>query len=395
MEDRKLQEPKKRTLLFVLPKTTEFGGLEKHLSDLLQALQDPQLSLSVLCFERDVFSERLDPQIRARVAVNCKQEPRSLWDWIRVIRESHPDTVIFCYSWIEAFAWQAPVAAMLAGVKNRFCIQHLIPSPALPLIEGRSPLNTLRRFAGKRARRIFKAGIAARVSHKTVCVSEAVRRALVNDYKFPAGKTITMLNGVPTARFAPSEKQGVALRARLGINPDEFLLVCAARLAEAKGLDILLQAVSRVRKKGIRCKCVILGAGPLKDKLLQQNESLGLSGSVFFEGYHEDIRPYLQSASAFILTSYLEGLPLSVLEAMACGLPCIVTNVGGSAEAVLDHVVGLVIPPGSVDAAEDAISYLSTHPEERARMGSLARKRACQEFDIEDRMNRLREVVLS
>ena len=86
----------------------------------------------------------------------------------------------------------------------------------------------------------------------------------------------------------------------------------------------------------------------------------------------------------------MEGLPLSVLEAMACGLPSIVTNVGGSAEAVRDQEVGLVIPDNSLDAAEEAILRLVTHPEERARMAEKARETVCQNFDLDDRMSELR-----
>jgi glycosyltransferase involved in cell wall biosynthesis len=140
---------------------------------------------------------------------------------------------------------------------------------------------------------------------------------------------------------------------------------------------------------------VIVGDGPLKEKLRQQANSLGLWGYVYFEGFHKDVRPYLQAGSAFILTSYLEGLPLSVLEAMACGLPCIVTNAGGSAEAVKHQVTGLVISPGSLDEAENAILYLATHPQERAEMSRKARESAHQNFEIENRIEELKRAILS
>jgi len=217
----------------------------------------------------------------------------------------------------------------------------------------------------------------------------------LNTLRFPSRKTIIVHNGVSASTFVPSKTNGAALRARLGIDPEEFLLVCAARLSQAKGIDILLQAVAQAIRQGVTCKCIIIGDGPLKEVLLQQSQSLDLAGHVFFEGFQKDVRPYLQAASAFILTSRVEGLPLSVLEAMACGLPCIVTNVGGSAEAVIDRLTGLVIPPESADAATEAILYLATHPCERGRMASGARERVCQAFDIEDRMSELRDLILS
>ena len=79
---------------------------------------------------------------------------------------------------------------------------------------------------------------------------------------------------------------------------------------------------------------------------------------------------------------------------MACGLPCIVTDVGGNAEAVEHGVVGLVIPPASVDAAARAISYLATHPRERAEMAARTRERVCREFDIENSMAEIKRVIL-
>jgi glycosyltransferase involved in cell wall biosynthesis len=383
-----------KRILFILPETTEFGGLERHLLDLLRRLKEPDLHLLIACFGQDIISQHLDSELQARVVVQCEKAPKSLWDWLRLLRRARPDVAVFCSSWIEAFPLQASLAALLAGVPDRFSIQHLIPPPLPPPVRGNSPRKWLRRLVGKRTRRLLSLKITGHLPKKTICVSNAVRNALVNNYGFPAYKTVTVHNGVSTAHFVPSPMQGESVRARLEIGSDDFLLVCAARLSEAKGVDILLQAVSRVIRQGISCRCIILGEGPLQTKLLQERNALGLWGSVYFEGFQEDVRPYLQAASAFILTSHLEGLPLSVLEAMACGVPCIVTNVGGSAEAVQDQVVGLVIPPASAEAAADAIAYLVDHPCKRAEMAGRSRELVSRSFDIEDRMAELRHVLL-
>jgi glycosyltransferase involved in cell wall biosynthesis len=384
-----------KKILFVLPKSTEFGGLEKHLLDFLDRLPATAPQPSIVCFNQDIISTHLNQDLRPRVVVNCIKEPQSLGDWRRMFKRANADTVVFCNSWIEAFPWQAPVGALLAGVRRRFSIQHLIPPPQPPPPPGNSPANILRRLIGKRARRMASLKASAFTLTDTICVSNAVRSALVGSFGFPARRTITVRNGVSTVTFSPSRANGAAVRARLDIGPEEFLLVCAARLVEAKGIDVLIHAVSRVLRQGVPCKCIIVGDGILKERLSELVNSLGVSDYIFFEGFQKDVRPYLQAASAFILTSHLEGLPLSVLEAMACGLPSIVTDVGGSAEAVKHQVVGLVIPPGSVDAAEDAILYLATHPDERAEMARKSRETVCQVFDIETRMGELRGVLLS
>jgi glycosyltransferase involved in cell wall biosynthesis len=394
LKSQALPIPAGKKIMFVLPKTTEFGGLERHLLDFLRRVKEPQLHPLIVCFDQDIISAHMDRDQLAQVTVKCQKEPESFLDWLRMIREAHPDIIVFCYSWIEAFPWQAPVAAWLAGVRRRFAIQHLIPPPPPPPVEGTSPRDRLRRLIGGRARQLLGLKVPGYLCNKTICVSYAVRDALVNSYGFPPRKTITVHNGVSTSTFVPCATAGSAVRARLGISSEDFLLVCTARLSEAKGVDILLHAVSRVLRQGISCKCIILGDGPLKEELHQQANSLGLWDYVFFEGFQKDVRPYLQAASAFILTSHLEGLPLSVLEAMACGLPCIVTNVGGTAEAVTHKVVGLVIPPASFYEAEEAILYFATHPHERAEMASKTRETVCHAFDIEKRMGELGRVIL-
>jgi glycosyltransferase involved in cell wall biosynthesis len=113
------------------------------------------------------------------------------------------------------------------------------------------------------------------------------------------------------------------------------------------------------------------------------------------EGFQADVRPYLHAADAFVLTSHIEGLPLSVLEAMACGLPCIVTNVGGNAEAVVHNLNGLIVDPGSIEGVVQAIIYLLTHPQKRAQMAQASRSRACEEFDVEAKMAEIKRLILS
>jgi glycosyltransferase involved in cell wall biosynthesis len=169
--------------------------------------------------------------------------------------------------------------------------------------------------------------------------------------------------------------------------------VCAARLSHEKGIDILLQAISRLLQNNISCKCIVVGEGYLRDDLLEMIRALGLTQHVFMEGFQEDVRPYLLAGDTFVLVSYYEGLPFAVLEAIACALPCLVTNVGGNAEAVAHKSTGLVVKAGSVDEVVEAITYLMNHPEERAQMSRAARSRVCEQFDIEATMKEIKDVI--
>jgi len=206
---------------------------------------------------------------------------------------------------------------------------------------------------------------------------------------------MTIHNGIAVSEFGPSNSNAAAVRTKLGIQPSDFVLVCTARLVESKGVHILLQAMSRLLRDGLPCKCIIVGDGPRKDQLLEQSTALGLTSQIFFEGFQNDVRPYLQASDVFVLTSFREGLPFSVLEAMACGLPCVVSDVGGNAEAIAHGKQGFVVNAGSVSETAEAVAYLLNHPHERKRMSDNARQKVSELFDIESSMAEVKRVILA
>jgi glycosyltransferase involved in cell wall biosynthesis len=382
-----------RTLLFAT-NASGFGGSEKHLLELIKRLGRTGVQSHILEVGADVHADHLEGSDSSDVGIRCEKIQNSFWDWFRFLRRTRPDIVVFVYGWIRSFPWYSSMAAYLAGVPTRFAIQHSIAEP-LPKVEGWSMRNVLRRLVGGRRRTRLASSISALFYNATICVCNAVRERLITDYRFPPNRTITICNGVSVSEFVPSDSNRASVRTRLGIGSEEFLLVCVTRLSKEKGVDLLLMAMARLSSHGLRCKCIIVGDGPLKKLLSDQAQSLGLNGRVLFEGFQKDVRPFLQTADAFVLTSDFEGLPLSVLEAMACGLPCVVTNVGGNVEAVQHMVHGLIVAPGSVDETADAISYLVTHPRERAQMSKMVRARVREAFDIEDRMAEIKHVILN
>jgi glycosyltransferase involved in cell wall biosynthesis len=390
-----VRRPGLKEIMFILPEGSEAGGLEKHVLEIVRGLLKSQLRPVIVCFERDIFSAHLDRWELAHITVQCLRRPDSFLGWLRMIREANPAVIVFCYSWIEAFSWQSSMAALLAGVRRRFSIQYRMPIPVPPPEPGKSLGMLARRLIGQRTRRLLTIRISGLTPTKTVCVSNAVHDALVNCYGFPSGKTITIYKGVSTSFFSPCKSAGEAQRTLMGIGPRDFVLVCVARLAGEAGIEILIHALSRVLRQGIECKCIIVGHGPLEEELIRKTNTLGISNWVFFEGPQKDVRAYLRAGSAFIVTSSLGDMPISILEALACGLPCIVSDVGGIREVIEEGEVGLVIPPSSVEAAELAIVYLATHPSEVAEMARKARDRVCRNFEADNRIDELNAVLLS
>jgi len=132
----------------------------------------------------------------------------------------------------------------------------------------------------------------------------------------------------------------------------------------------------------------------LEFELRRKTVELGLADTALFIGHVSDVRSYLEVADLFVMSSDKEGLPLSLGEAMAYGIPCIATDVGGNKEIVSHGQTGLLVKPRSPEQLAEAIDYLLAHPEERSRMGVNARRRVQEHFNIEDSMRRLKRVLL-
>lgn len=381
-------------MLFVT-KTTVYGGTEKHLVDLIQRLNSPAIRITILCYGSDVFSPYLGSQ--SNVLVLCRGPVPSVpfmscWSIFLKLR---PQPIVFVNGWLGLFPWHAYLAARLSGASRLFAIEHLTADPAPPMVAGYGIWNYVRRHLGWQARTMWKLRLPGIVVDQTVCVSNAVRERLVGHYGYPERKTITVLNGVDLNHYGSSEVARLRSREAKGdqVSPDTTLL-CIGNLWKQKRVDILLDALSLVVKDHPLCKCTIVGSGPLETELRAQSIRLGLSAVVQFVGRAEDVRPYLEAADLFVLSSENEGLPLVLGEAMAYGIPCIATDVGGNKEIVSHGQTGLLVKPGSPEQLAEAIEYLLAHPEERCRMGINARRRVHEHFNIEDSMRRLKRVLL-
>src|ERR1035437_10284005 len=160
-----------KRILFVLPNNDEFGGLQRHLLQLIERLVEPGVQLSIICLGPDVFTERFDPDWVPHIAVWPRTEPKTLSGWTKLFWEVRPDIIVFYYGWVFSFPWQATVAPILLGIRRRFAIQHLSLPPLPPSVVGRSPVDTLRRLIGRRARRLLGCRVSGYFCSRTICVS--------------------------------------------------------------------------------------------------------------------------------------------------------------------------------------------------------------------------------
>jgi glycosyltransferase involved in cell wall biosynthesis len=154
------------------------------------------------------------------------------------------------------------------------------------------------------------------------------------------------------------------------------IVFTAARLHAQKGHRFLLQAATLVPD----AMFVLAGDGPDRDELEMQAQRLGLGDRVLFLGYRQDIADLLATCDVFVLPSLYEGLPLSILEAMAAGRPVICSAIGGSNEAVSNGDTGLLVQPGNPTELARAINMMLSNPDLGQRFAAAAKARVMKDF---------------
>lgn len=220
----------------------------------------------------------------------------------------------------------------------------------------------------------------ARWTEVLISDSEKVTRQLIAQ-GIPADRITTVPNGIDTARFAaPVDRAEV--RRRLGLDPGAPVVGTVGRLAAIKDQVTLLEAFALVWSAYPEAWLLLVGEGPMRPELEARAMILGIAGRVQFLGDRSDVPELLGAMDVFALSSVSEGLPLTVLEAMAAGLPVVSTRVGGVPEAVVDGETGLLTPPKDPRALADALIGLLADPMERRRLGAAGRTRARERFDL-------------
>ncbi|MBI3406902.1 MAG: glycosyltransferase [Planctomycetes bacterium] len=210
---------------------------------------------------------------------------------------------------------------------------------------------------------------AAKLARPFVCVSEDSALWMVEN-GIPAARIRVLWNGIDLERFAFT-----------GPRPSGPA-VCVARLSPEKDVATLLHSVALVLREVPGFELEIAGDGPCRAELHSLAASLGVERSIRFLGMTDDVASVLKSASMFVLPSITEGISLTLLEAMARGLPVVATRVGGTPEVVADGATGILVPPSQPRSLAQAILKLQHDPVLAKQMGVAGRVRVEKDFDI-------------
>ncbi len=185
-------------------------------------------------------------------------------------------------------------------------------------------------------------------------------------------------NGIPIGQFNNTRNE--QLRLGLGLRPEDCAVVIVGRLAREKGHEIFLKAANLVIKRIQNVKFVIVGNGPLRKELEEQVANLGLSKYVIFTGVRQDMPAVYACCDIMVNASYKEGLPMTILEAMASRLPVIATRVGAVGDVIKDAENGALLKAGDVDGLALAIVGLVQDKEKRQALAEAAYRDVCSRF---------------
>jgi glycosyltransferase involved in cell wall biosynthesis len=331
------------------------GGQQTRTVSLMNALREEFAHVVMAidgCFDA---VKRIAPDVEFRVEPPPRKgalaTPAGLAGTLRRLR---PD-LLLTYNW-------GAIEAVLAARLIRAC----------PVIHAEDGFGADEAHRPKRRRAIARRWLLGGV-HATVVPSRTLLRIATRWYRLSPSRVRHIPNGVDCDRFQP--RRGGEARRLLGIGDGELLLAFVGHLRPEKNLSLLLEAFARARLAGARL--VLAGDGPCRRDLERQAAAAGLLDRVRFAGAVPDPRLCYDSADLFVLSSLTEQMPMALLEAMACGLPVVCTDVG-DCEEMLPAGTPQVVPPGDAALLAAALRRMAESPETRASCGEANRRRALE-----------------
>jgi len=337
----------------------QIGGLERFVHDVAVA-RGPGLT-SVACLEFvGAFGDALRKQGFNVELIGTKGGffPTALRMW-RHVRDVRPD-IVHCHN--LAASLYGSLAARLSG--------------DIPVVVTKHGAFVPGHHLGTRlCRRLLQRGHIVGVSRE----AEEIMREWIEDVQ---GSITYLPNGIALGEYDRLPSQ-IEARRLLNLASDSYIIGIVARVTAIKGHLLLLDAFSRILKAIPNAKLLIVGDGIAFPAVQARVRELNILDSVLTMGERHDIPVILAALDVFCLPSEMEGMPITILEAMAASLPVVATTVGAVPDVVQDGVTGLLIPPKHGEALERALLKLAEEPGLRKAMGEAGRRRLLENFSLE------------
>ncbi|MHB8156234.1 MAG: glycosyltransferase family 4 protein [Desulfocucumaceae bacterium] len=322
------------------------GGIKKHLLTLIEASDSDRFEHTVACPSGAMTSAFLERGIRV-FPLPLRGEISPVTD-LAAIRELFTLFKIHRVDIVHAHSSKAGLVGRLAA--------GLAGVPAVVMTVHNSIFyHHLPRWK----KNVFAASerLLAGCTGRIITVSEELRREIIVREKISSEKVVTIYNGLTADAFnVPADREYV--ERATGIPPHKRIVATVARLAPQKGVAYFIRAASLLSESNDNTVFLVIGDGPMREELEREAGGLKLSGRVIFAGERKDVSRIMPCLDVFVLASVTEGLPLTVLEAMAAGRPVVATRVGGVPEIIEHGKSGLLVDPGDVAGLASSIKNI-------------------------------------
>ena len=323
----------------------KIGGLERVIESIVTGLDKDRYDAEVWCLVRggEIAEELAEKGIKIKIlGILSYHNPINILRLVFMLRQVRPD-IVHTHGYFASVIGR--IAAKIALVPIIIYHVHTIF------------------YDNIKKRNIIIERLLSFITDKIIFISNAAKKSYLLHFRINERKISVVYNGVTDANL------------KVNSGKVNCKVVTVASLVDHKGHEYLFEAARMVLDKVPQCKFIIVGEGVLNRKLKQRVSNLGIASSVKFLGQRTDIYKILSQMNLFVLPSLREGLSIAVIEAMACSLPVVATNVGGLPELVKDGYTGYLVPPKDSWALGDAIGQLLGNPKQMIKMGQMGRLR--------------------
>lgn len=360
----------KLKVCIILPRL-QIGGAEMHVLSLVKRIDPSRFAVSLMCLgPGDArMEEEASRHVESLVTVRFRWRrfPVSFAKMVRFLRKGRFD-VVHCHLPLADLLGRQ--AGWIAGVPVRLTTEH-------------------GKFLSKPWYYLAFERLLIPITDARICVSRDILEIRKRREGTPERKLVYIPNAVDTARFRNPSRGRAHVASEFGWNPAHPIVIAVGRLAPEKNYELLIRAIDLLRPRFPSIKCLIVGDGRCRAELEGVAASLGLAPHVAFTGARADIPDLLGAADVFALSSLREGLPISLLEAMAAGKGIVATSVGGIPETIRDGENGLLVPSANVEALAEGIGKLLADDGLRGRLGRSARGDVERDYDLGNVVRRI------
>lgn len=374
---------KQRVLFFI--SSLAGGGAERVMVDLLRNIDrkkvDPVLVLLYPCddspYRRDLPENLRIIVIRRKKDSVC-EKLKQLLAFHKTVHRERPDVIL---SMLTHCNIMSLLSGLLFGIRVIPC-EHSTLSEVVKTEEGRTIL-------GMPVSPVVK--VLYRFAEKIITVSEGIKSDLVSAFGIPADNVQTVYNPVDLDRIGSLTHSAPGHSFFAQQKP---VVIAMGRLTPLKGFDILLKAFTLVIQR-IDARLIIMGEGPQRDYLETMVKDLGITGKVSLAGFQRNPYGLLAHAYTFVLSSQYEGLPIAILEAMACGVPVISTDCrSGPREILQNGQCGVLVTVDDEAAMADAITGLLNDRKKREELSERGKQRV-KDFSVQEIVRQYEDIIAS